>query len=66
MGETKTKIEKTGRGRRKKPNVKQIELQSMALLGVVFLLIFAYLPMFGILLAFKEGNNQLDIVYAIV
>ena len=46
-------------------NPKQLQLQSFALIGVVFLLIFNYLPMFGIMLAFKDGDNQLNIMNAI-
>ncbi len=41
-----------------------IELLLMVLLGVVFIAIFAYLPMFGIILAFKDGDYQLDILEA--
>ncbi len=33
----------------------------MASLSVIFLAVFAYLPMFGIILAFKDGDGQLDI-----
>lgn len=34
----------------------QLEIQSMALLAVVFLLVFAYIPMYGIQIAFREYN----------
>lgn len=46
-------------------NPKQLALQSMAVFGVVFLLIFNYLPMFGIVLAFKDGDNTLNVIKAI-
>lgn len=36
----------------------------MALLGFVFIGIFCYGPMFGIILAFKDGNNKLNVVKA--
>lgn len=45
---------------------KQLQLQSLALFGVVFLVIFNYLPMFGIVLAFKDGDNTLNILDAIL
>lgn len=41
-----------------------IELLLMVSLGIIFILIFAYLPMFGIILAFKDGDYQLDILEA--
>ncbi len=47
-------------------NPKQLELQSLALLGVIFLLVFNYLPMFGIILAFKDGDNYLNVMDAIL
>ena len=37
----------------------------MVSLGVIFIAIFAYLPMFGIVLAFKEGDGYLNIMTAI-
>lgn len=33
---------------------KQIEIQSMVLPGILFLIIFSYVPMYGILMAFKK------------
>ncbi|MDR1094222.1 MAG: ABC transporter permease subunit [Clostridiales bacterium] len=54
---------KTSKSKRWKPH--EIQLYSMAWLGVLFLLVFSYLPMFGILLAFKDGNRVLDIADAI-
>lgn len=41
-------------------------LFGMAAAGLLFLLVFAYLPMFGILLAFKAGDYQLNIMDAIL
>ena len=41
-----------------------IELLLMVSLGIIFILVFAYLPMFGIVLAFKDGDYQLDILDA--
>ena len=41
-----------------------IELLLMVSLGVIFIAVFAYLPMFGIILAFKDGDYQLDILEA--
>lgn len=40
-------------------------LVSMASLGIIFLFVFAYLPMLGITLAFKDGDYQLNILNAI-
>lgn len=34
----------------------EIELFFMAMLGIIFVLVFAYAPMFGIVLAFKDPN----------
>lgn len=53
-------------GRSPKPrwNIRDIQLACMAGLGVAFLAVFAYLPMSGILLAFKNGDKQLDLLYA--
>ena len=46
-------------------NPKQLQLQSLAFFGLIFLLIFNYLPMFGLILAFKDGNNYLNVLEAI-
>lgn len=43
-----------------------VELLLMVSLGIIFILIFAYLPMFGIILAFKDGDYQLDILEAMM
>lgn len=37
----------------------------MASFSLVFLLIFSYLPMMGIILAFKDGNKYLNIIMAL-
>ena len=41
-----------------------LELLAMVSLGIIFIFVFAYLPMFGIILAFKDGDYQLDILDA--
>lgn len=50
---------------RKKWTSRDITLLVMAGLSVVFLLIFAYAPMFGVLLAFKDGDYKLNLLGAI-
>ncbi len=40
----------------KKWKSSEIELFLMAMLGIIFVLVFAYAPMFGIVLAFKDPN----------
>lgn len=56
--------------KRKKKKTKwtarSIQLTAMASLGVVFLAVFAYLPMSGIILAFKDGNKSLNILDATI
>jgi len=39
---------------------------AMAGMGVLFLLVFSYIPMFGLLLSLKEGNKSLNIIQALV
>jgi len=39
---------------------------AMAMLGVVFLIIFNYLPMFGIIIAFKDMDGVINITKALV
>lgn len=51
--------------RRKKWNSDDYILFFMASLSVVFLGVFAYLPMFGLVLAFKDGDGVLNIMKAI-
>lgn len=45
----------------KKWHKNNVEVFIMALCGFLFLLVFSYLPMFGIVLAFKQADNVLDI-----
>jgi len=40
----------------------QWQVLSLALLGVVFLAVFAYVPMFGVALAFKSDDGTLNVV----
>lgn len=42
------------------------QLFFIALMGVVFLAIFAYIPLFGLVLAFKEGDNRINVMQTIV
>lgn len=51
------------KSKRRKPS--EIQLFLMAMLGIIFIFIFAYLPMFGIILAFKDGDGYLSITKAI-
>lgn len=51
--------------RKKKWTVNKWTLLFMASLGVVFLLVFNYAPMYGIILAFKKGDYVIDIRKAI-
>lgn len=44
----------------------KIQLFAMASLGVIFLLVFAYTPMFGVVLAFKDGDKELNILEVIL
>ena len=50
---------------RKKWTSRDITLLVMAGLSVEFLLIFAYAPMFGVVLAFKDGDYKLNLLGAI-
>ena len=50
---------------RKKWTSRDVTLLVMAGLSVVFLLIFAYAPMFGVLLVFKDGDYKLNLLGAI-
>ena len=58
----------SSRGRRfgkRRWNTGDIALISMAAMGAVWLVIFCYLPMGGIALAFKDGNKALNIFRAL-
>lgn len=46
-------------------NTRNIQLTIMVSLSIVWLGVFAYLPMAGILLAFKDGNKSLNIFNAL-
>lgn len=54
----------TSKKLRKKWHASDWQFFSMASLGVIFLIIFNYLPMFGILLAFRDGDYEIDILNA--
>lgn len=45
-------------------NKRDVTLICMASVSLVFLLVFSYLPMAGILFAFKDGNKSLNIINA--
>lgn len=49
----------------KKWNLNDYELLIMAFTGLAFLIVFAYFPMYGIILAFKQGDGVLNIAQAI-
>ena len=42
-----------------------VQLLLMVSLGVIFIAVFAYLPMFGLILAFKSGDGYLNVMDAI-
>ncbi|HHW89655.1 MAG TPA: sugar ABC transporter permease, partial [Clostridiales bacterium] len=44
----------------------EVEVILMSMLSVIFLAVFAYAPMFGVVLAFKDGNMKLNIMDAII
>ena len=50
---------------KKKVTHSSITLAWMVALGVIFIAVFAYLPMFGLILAFKSGDGYLNIMDAI-
>jgi len=51
---------------RKKWSKKHYELLVMAMIGVVFLVVFSYFPMAGVLLAFKNGNKSINLFNALL
>ncbi|MDD7316125.1 MAG: ABC transporter permease subunit [Bacillales bacterium] len=53
------------RHEKKKFTRSAFELGIMVSFGVIFIAIFAYLPMFGLILAFKSGDGYLNILDAI-
>lgn len=50
---------------KKKKTKSSTQLAIMVSFGIVFIAIFAYLPMFGLILAFKSGDGYLNIMDAI-
>ena len=48
--------------KRKKWHKNNVEVFIMAMLGAIFVFIFGYTPMFGILLAFKQADNVLNVL----
>ncbi len=65
-----TEAEEIALSKKKKPLFKpwtsgDWTLFFMAFLSVIFLAIFAYAPLYGLILAFKDGDGMLNIVHAI-
>lgn len=50
------------KARERHKRIRDFQLIVMAAAGIVFLAVFAYLPMFGIALAFKDGDKALNIM----
>ncbi len=50
---------------RKRWRLNEIDLYIMAWLGVLFLIVFSYIPMYGIMLAFKDADRVLNIQKAL-
>lgn len=46
--------------------VSDYELVLMASLSLIFLFVFAYLPMFGVILAFKDGDGEINVLKALL
>ncbi len=57
--------QKKERKKRKRWSMNDWVLLAMASLSVVFLAIFAYAPLYGLILAFKDGDGWLNISHAI-
>ncbi len=53
------------RRKRKRWKSSEIQLFIMAMLGIAFVLVFSYAPMFGIVLAFKDADGYLSITKAL-
>ena len=51
--------------KRKKWTMRDTELQIMVSFGVIFLIVFNYLAMFGLVLAFIDADNTLNIWKAV-
>ncbi len=58
--------QKAGTKKKKPFTRRDAALLSMVSISVIFLALFAYLPMFGIVLAFKDGDYKLNILDAIL
>lgn len=56
------RTEKTLRKKKVVWTKNRVQIFIMATFGVLFLLIFAYVPMFGVALAFKDGDKELNIL----
>lgn len=55
---------RVGGEKKKRFNRSSIELLLMVIPGLIFVGVFCYLPMFGIILAFKNGDGQLNVLEA--
>ena len=53
------------RHKKRKITKSSTQLWYMVMLGIIFIAVFAYLPMFGLILAFKSGDGYLNIMDAI-
>ena len=58
-------MDKTVRKSRKRIRKNEWQLLSMAGAGFIFLFVFSYVPMFGIILAFRDGDSALNVLKAI-
>ena len=59
-------LEKKREENKVKFNVRHGQLAGMAGLSVICLFFFSYLPMFGLILAVKDGNKSLNILQAML
>jgi putative aldouronate transport system permease protein len=46
--------------------ITQWQLQTMALSGIMFVFVFAYIPMFGVIVAFKKADYSLNLMQSVV
>lgn len=60
------KMEAVKKEPKRKWHRNNVEVFIMVCLGAIFVFVFGYMPMFGIILAFKEGDNALNIMDAIL
>ena len=56
---------KVARKKFKRWTSRDVTLFAIACLGIAFLAVFSYTPMFGVVLAFKDGNEVLNVFRAI-